>query len=360
MKRGKRIVSLLLALVMSVGMFTGLATTAFAATEEMTLYMYDLPRGGANRTAWGHPALSLMGGWNSAGRDGYWSVFCKDSYSGQIVYCIEPGVHCATGDLNSAYGESFWDSYPSSLNPTISPTAIKAYIGRIMLYGWQGNGDTGRTDENELAAQIATQLLVWETVVGERDSQFNHVWGSSQGYNNVIEMIRDDHPLRSQIFSYYDQIESAVQQHTMLPSFFNRSSAAAGSYELKWNGTNYSVTLTDTNGVLGNFKFSSNISGIQFSVSGNQLTISCDTAPTGAVSITAEKNNATRRGVVVWGDGVTGGGTQDFATYGATVDDPVTGYMSLEVMTGSMRLIKTSEDGKVGGISFTISGSHRC
>ena len=79
----------------------GLATTAFAATEEMTLYMYDLPRGGANRTAWGHPALSLMGGWNSAGRDGYWSVFCKDSYSGQIVYCIEPGVHCATGDLNS-------------------------------------------------------------------------------------------------------------------------------------------------------------------------------------------------------------------------------------------------------------------
>ena len=356
MKRGKRILSLLLALVMSVGMFTGLATTAFAATEEMTLYMYDLPRGGANRTAWGHPALSLMGGWNSAGRDGYWSVFCKDSYSGQIVYCIEPGVHCATGDLNSAYGESFWDSYPSSLNPTISPTAIKAYIGRIMLYGWQGNGDTGRTDENELAAQIATQLLVWETVVGERDSRFNHVWGSSQGYNNVIEMIRDDHPLRSQIFSYYDQIESAVQQHTMLPSFFNRSSAAAGSYELKWNGTNYSVTLTDTNGVLDNFKFSSNISGIQFSVSGNQLTISCDTAPTGAVSITAEKTNATRRGVVVWGDGVTGGGTQDFATYGATVDDPVTGYMSLEVMTGSMKLVKTSEDGKVGDISFTISG----
>ena len=45
MKRGKRILSLLLALVMSVGMFTGLATTAFAATEEMTLYkrscLYD-------------------------------------------------------------------------------------------------------------------------------------------------------------------------------------------------------------------------------------------------------------------------------------------------------------------------------
>ncbi len=362
MRKGKRLLSLLLALIMSVGMLSGLATTAFAASERMTLYMYDLPRGGVgDRAAWGHPALSLMGGWHTPTRADYWSVFCKDSYSGQIVYCIEPGVHCETGDVNNGYGEGFWDNYPSGMNPTIPPTVIKAYIGRIMQYGWQGNGDTGwsidnAADAEEMAAQIATQLLVWETVVGERDSQFNHVWGSSQGKNNVIEMIKDNHPLRSRIFSYYSSIESAVQRHTMLPSFFSRSSAYAGSYELKWNGTNYSVTLTDTNGVLGNFRFTSNTAGIQFSVSGNKLTISCDAAPSGAVTVSAEKTNGTRRGVVVWGDGVTGGGTQDFATYGATVTDPVSGYLSLEVMTGSMKLIKTSEDGKVGGISFTITG----
>lgn len=356
MEKGKRLLSLLLALIMSVGVFSGLATTAYAASEQMTLYMYDIPRGGANKEAWGHGALSLMGGWTSTGKDGGWSIYCKDSYSGQMVYCIEPGVHCTTGDIKDPYGESFWDSYPSGMNPTISPTVIKATIGRIMQYGWQGNGDTSRTDSNAIAAQIATQLLVWETVVGERDSQFNHVWGSSQGKNNVIEMIRDDHPLRSLIFSYYSSIESAVQQHTMLPSFFTRNSASAGSYKLKWNGTNYSVTLTDANGVLGNYRFSSNTTGIEFSISGNQLTISCDTAPSGAVTVTAEKTNGTRKGVVVWGDGVNGGGTQDFATYGATVTDPVTGYLSLEVMTGFMKLVKTSEDGKVSGISFTITG----
>ena len=361
MRKGKRLLSLLLALIMSVGVFSGLATTAFAASEQMTLYMLDLPRGGGNSSLWGHAKLNLMGGWTSAGRDGYWSVFCKDSFSGQVVYCIEPGIHCATGDVNNGYGEGFWDNYPSGLNPTISPTVIKAYIGRIMQYGWQGNGNTGwnasnSSDANDIAAEIATQLLVWETVVGERDSQFNHVWGSSQGYNNVIEMIGDSHPLRSLIFSYYSSIERAVQEHTMLPSFFTRSSASAGSYELKWNGTNYSTTLTDQNGVLGNFRFSSNTAGIEFSVSGNQLTISCDTAPSGAVTITAEKVGGTRKGVVVWGDGVTGGGTQDFATYGANVSDPVTGYLNLEIMTGSMKLVKTSEDGKVGGISFTING----
>lgn len=138
----------------------------------MTLYMYDLPRGGANKDAWGHGELALMGGWRSAGRDGYWSVFCQDSYNGPIVYCIEPGVHCATGDTNTAFGEDFWDNYPSNLNPAISPRVIKAYIGRIMQYGWQGNGNTGwnaanASDADDMAAEIATQLLVWETVVGE-------------------------------------------------------------------------------------------------------------------------------------------------------------------------------------------------
>ena len=29
-------------------------------------------------------------------------------------------------------GEDFWDNYPSNLNPTIPPSTIKEYIGRIM------------------------------------------------------------------------------------------------------------------------------------------------------------------------------------------------------------------------------------
>lgn len=362
MKKNKRILSLFLALLMSLGVFSGLGSTAFAASSEMTLYMIDLPRGAdSNKSGWGHPSLSFMGGWSQAARDNYFSVFCEDSYTGRVVYCIEPGIPCKTGDNYSGLDENFWDNYPSSLNSTISPTVIKAYIGRIMQYGWQGNGNTSwnsanASHANDMAHLIATQLLVWETVAGERDSQFAHVWGSSQGKNNIIEVIADNHPLRSQIFSYYSQMESAVQKHTMLPSFFTRSSASAGIYELAWNDTNYSVTLTDTNGVLGNYRFSSSTAGLKFSISGNTLTITCDTAPKGAVSITAEKTNGQRKGVVVWSDGKIGGGQQDFATYGATVSDPVSGYLNLEVKTGNMKIVKTSEDGKVEGISFTIVG----
>ena len=208
---------------------------------------------------------------------------------------------------------------------------------------------------NQMAGYIATQLLVWETIVGERDSQFNHVDANAQGKNNVTEYISAEHPLRSQIFSQYSAIESAVKRHTMLPSFFS-STADAGAYELKWDGEKYSATLTDTNGVLGDYTFSSSTAGLNFSVDGSQLTITSSQALKGSVTVKAEKISAQRSGVVVWTDGVTGGGTQDFATYGTTVSDQMVGYLNLEVKTGNMKLIKTSEDGKVEGISFTITG----
>lgn len=116
----------------------------------------------------------------------------------------------------------------------------------------------------------------------------------------------------------------------MLPSFFS-STADAGAYELKWDGQQYSLTLTDTNGVLGDYTFTSNITGLNFSVDGNQLTITSSQAIKGSVTVKAEKISAQRSGVVVWTDGIIGGGKQDFATYGETVSDYMVGYLNLEV-----------------------------
>lgn len=360
MKTLKKPLSLLMALFMCLGMFAGTGVTAFAAGETMTTYMVDIPRANdPNKAGWGHPALNFLGGWSTSA-DTHFSVHTQDAYNGRAIYCIEPGIGVHSGDQYTGRGEDFWDNYPSSLNPTIPPNTIKEYIGRIMTYGWQGNASTSWMSSNpdhanQMAGYIATQLLVWETIVGERDSQFNHVDANAQGKNNVTEYISAEHPLRSQIFSQYSAIESAVKRHTMLPSFFS-STADAGAYELKWDGEKYSATLTDTNGVLGDYTFSSSTAGLNFSVDGSQLTITSSQALKGSVTVKAEKISAQRSGVVVWTDGVTGGGTQDFATYGTTVSDQMVGYLNLEVKTGNMKLIKTSEDGKVEGISFTITG----
>ena len=50
-------------------------------------------------------------------------------------------------------------------------------------------------------------------------------------------------------------------------------------------------------------------------------------------------------------------GQQDLATYAATVKDPVTAFLRLRVSTGNIKIVKTSEDGRVDGITFRIKGN---
>lgn len=358
----KRTVSLLLAMLMCVTTLFGMGTTAFAAEETDEVYLISYPRDGdANYGGeWGHDSLSFMNGWSTA-TSRFTTIRAMGSYEGNICYCIEPGVPQQTGNTFTKKGEDFWDEYPSSYNSTISPDDIKLFIGRIFQYGYTGTISTSWRSQNEggdkLAHAVATQLLIWETVVGERDADFNKV--STGGKSAIVEQISTNHPLYSQIMSYYNSIAASVQRHSKVPSFLAKSVGKAQNIELEWNGEVYAATLTDTSGVLSDYAFSANASGIRFSVSGNTLTITADDAPSDTVTITAEKRNSQRRGVITWTDGVYGpnGKLQDTVTYAQTVNDPVKGYLNIKVSYGSTKIVKTSEDGKVEGISFTITGN---
>ena len=362
MQKFKRTLSLFLAMLMCVTTLFGMGTTAFAAEETDEVYLISYPRDGdANYGGeWGHDSLSFMNGWSTA-TSRFTTIRAMGSYEGNICYCIEPGVPQQTGNTFTKKGEDFWDEYPSSYNSTISPDDIKLFIGRIFQYGYTGTISTSWRSQNEggdkLAHAVATQLLIWETVVGERDADFSKV--GTGGKNAIVEQISTNHPLYSQIMSYYNSIAASVQRHSKVPSFLAKSAGKAQNIELEWNGEAYTATLTDTNGVLSDYTFSANASGIRFSVSGNTLTITADDAPSDTVTITAEKRNSQRRGVITWTDGVYGpnGKLQDTVTYAQTVNDPVKGYLNIKVSYGSTKIIKTSEDGKVEGISFTITGN---
>lgn len=358
----KRTVSLLLAMLMCVTTLFGMGTTAFAAEETDEVYLISYPRDGdANYGGeWGHNSLSFMNGWSTA-TSRFTTIRAMGSYEGNICYCIEPGVPQQTGNTFTKKGEDFWDEYPSSYNSTISPDDIKLFIGRIFQYGYTGTISTSWRSQNEggdkLANAVATQLLIWETVVGERDADFNKV--GTGGKSAIVEQISTNHPLYSRIMGYYNSIAASVQRHSKVPSFLAKSAGKAQNIELEWNGEAYTATLADTNGVLSDYVFSANASGIRFSVSGNTLTITADDAPSDTVTITAEKKNSQRRGVITWTDGVYGpnGKLQDTVTYAQTVNDPVKGYLNIKVSYGSAKIVKTSEDGKVEGISFTITGN---
>lgn len=359
----KKCMSLFLAALMCVTTLFGIGTTAYAAEETDEVCLVSFPRDGdANYGGeWGHGSYTYMNGWSMASSL-YTTVRAMGSYDGSICYCIEPGVPQESGDRFTKKGENFWDNYPSSYNSTISPDDIKLFIGRIFQYGYTGTTiSTSWRSQNEggnkLAHAVATQLLVWETVVGERDADFNKV--GTGGKDAICDQISTDHPLYSQIISYYNSIATSVQTHSKVPSFFAKSAGKAKNIELEWDGEKYTATLTDTNNVLSNYSFSASVSGIRFSMNGNKLTITADTAPSDTVTITAEKKNSQRRGVITWTDGVYGpnGKLQDVVTYAQSVSDPVKGYLNIKVSYGSAKIVKTSEDGKVEGISFTVTGN---
>ena len=239
----KKAVSLMLAAVMSLTAFMGIgATTAFAAVgEKADVYLVDYPRSGDtnNNGEWGHGNLNYMNGWKGLSTK-YTGLRAMGSYSGNIAYCIEPGTGQRTGDTLTEKDENFFNNI--SPNGTISGDDIRLLIGRILQYGYRGGISTSWKSQNEsdancIAHAYATQILIWETIVGERDASFNHV--STGGYNAVLECVSSAHPLRSKILSYYNSMVTSVQNHTKVPSFCTRSSGSAKVNELEWNGSKY-------------------------------------------------------------------------------------------------------------------------
>ena len=255
----KRGLTAFMAMLLCLSSFIGLGTTtAYAAGEQAEVYMISFPRDGdANYGGdWGHPNLHYMNGWTS-GSSNKTTIRAMGSYTGIACYCIEPGVTQNTGDVLTKWDENFWDNYPSNLNSTISPDEIKTFIGRIFQYGYTGNISLDWRSQNagadNLAHLIATQLLVWETVVGERDSNFQKV--DTGGYDAVLDQISTGHPLYNQIMSYYNSMATNVQNHTKLPSFMSKSADSAQTFEFEWDGSQYKAVLTDENNVVGSFSF---------------------------------------------------------------------------------------------------------
>ena len=355
----KRAVALLLALMM---VFTG-AVQAFAASQ-MTMAVIALPRSAdTNKGDWGLAELYLMGGWETIETDNY-LVYCKDSHSGPVVYCIEPGYGVRTGNvLSQANDSTYWNNYPSNMNPTLSPDGIKTVLGRLLQYGWRGNGNTSWNTTNashrqEVAELIATQMLVWEVVVGERTLSFSHVDASRRGYDSVMDSISFGNPLYDDIWDAYDSIEYAVQNHTLLPSFMSDNEATAPTHELVWTGSRYEITLTDTNGVLRECGLKTDSTDLKCEINGNKITFYTTNPDVSEILVVAEKD-ASVNNFLVWTDGNTGAGDQDVISFGQEVNETLTGYFNLTLTSaaaGDIKIIKTAEDNNVSFIEFNIKG----
>ena len=267
--------------------------------------------------------------------------FMSGSTGNHQVYCIESGVDFSTGDgyVSTNGGNS---RYFQNL-----PTTAQMGIMLTLLYGWHEGMSSPVAGTNTDDYAFATQTLLWEYQQQLRTSPTS---------------LHDANGISGTQFSYslqgrpaekcYNWILEQTAKHYTVPSFASNQKASAKTYTLKYNpeAKNYSLTLTDTNNTLANIKFSN--SHITVTRSGNQYTFTSDVMIENPVSISAQKNIPQNTDdMLIWGSA----GKQ---TMCSGAKDPVWFYFNIKTETyGVGHIVKHSEDGKVGGISFTIAGN---
>lgn len=208
-------------------------------------------------------------------------------YEDDPLYCIEPCKNYAAStsgnymdeDLGvsgsgSTRGSNVWYAMPYSYRQAIALTLL--YSRQL----WDSNYSvktTAMANNPNVSTRIATQFLIYEIVTGLRDTDTFNRRGSN-GYTSGDVFYNAGVASVSGFAEKYNSIVSSVQNAMKIPSFTSRSSGSAPTVTMSGN----QVSVTDSNGVLGNFSFT-NGNGASFSKSGNTLTIT----KTGSISPTA-------------------------------------------------------------------------
>lgn len=339
----KRLLSVFLAALMALTAFMP-TLSAYAAVEKCTLNIRVSEK------------YKYMNNWAYPDRRSgiHLATVADGSHKGEVVYCIEFGKDMGeTGQEETIYDIEdvpAWQDMNSTQQRGITYATI---------YGYP-NFNYGVSNE---AAQVATQFVVWEYSQGYRTSADGNnptagLNGTSSKIENAIEAAGFD--VRQQYYKSgvvpYDDVMTAykgilngIKTHRTVPSFRN------DTVELMWNESNdrYEAKITDTNGVLANFALTSGNSNLKFSKSGNTLTVYSTAVINSAATVTMTKTCTTVGADI----GFVPADQDENQSLVGRLTDPVTASFKVKTATGNARIVKTSEDGEVEGIKFTLTGN---
>ena len=171
------------------------------------------------------------------------------------AYCMEPEVRSASGDLQ--YSSTSWSDL--TWNQRYAVTLA-------MAYGYGGNYGFNMHPD---CAQLATQAVIWEFVCGYRSPVYPYTLYDTT-CANLFHYAGDD------VAVAYNIIIDRIMSHGVIPSFavrYRGQLSDGNAIQLTWDGSKYVGTVTDTNGVLPQYYFSTNISGVTVSQRRNVLTV---------------------------------------------------------------------------------------
>lgn len=283
------------------------------------------------------------------------ATVAEGKYKGEPAYCIEFGKDMGDNggqleNIKDIDKVPAWEEFNANQ---------KSGITRATIYGYP-NFTYGVSAE---AAQVATQFVVWEYSQGYRTSADGNnptagLNGSNSKINDAIKNAGFD--VRQQYYKSgvleYSDVETAykgilngIKNHRVIPSF------NSDTIELNWNSKNerFEATVKDANNVLSLYEITSNNSSLKFSKSGNTLTI----YTTNILNSSAEvKMNKTCAKV-----GADIGFVPPNQNYNQSLvgrlTDPVSASFTVKTAVGNLKISKTSEDGIIKNISFTVKGN---
>lgn len=171
------------------------------------------------------------------------------------AYCMEPEVRSASGDLQ--YSSTSWSDL--TWNQRYAVTLA-------MAYGYGGNYGFNMHPD---CAQLATQAVIWEFVCGYRGTTYPYTLYDTTCANLF-------HYAGDGVQEAYGILIDRIMGHGVIPSFavkYRNQLSDANAITLTWDGSQYVGTATDTNGVLSQYYFRTNISGVTVSQRRNVLTV---------------------------------------------------------------------------------------
>ena len=262
---------------------------------------------------------------------------CKIFADGKEAYCIEPGHTLYSDNTLTEDGSTVWKNLGS---------AKQKAINLALLYGKPGSGKS--LSGTEAQKWVATQLIVWEFVSGCRST--------SEGYKCTNTKFIDGicaGGANPGVKSVYNAISKSLANYSIVPSFASAIASKAETYEMKYSDGKYTLKLTDSNSILSDFSFKTT-GGVSATVSGNKLTLTSSNPVNDAVTFNFAKSMPSVSGttLVPYGDA----SLQDVITGVENDADPIRAYFKVKTSSGNLKLIKTSEDGNVANIEFTVKG----
>ena len=367
----KRVVTALLAVVML--LTTLLPLTASAADVTMDLnnchvswdYTLTDEKGNAFSAAYGlraaddiyfnkgfSPYLSRMHDY-TAKRSGLTGNKSDWVYGKDYVYCfcIERGIPLPdnteyAGSADASHGDKY-KRLTENQKDLLKLALTYGYPNRVGL----------QTSKDANACYAATQLIVWQITMGFRSSatELNDKTYPMSGYSGTMT---EQYTRNKYLKAYYDAILLDMARHYTRPSFTAYTPGAAKTFELEYKNGKYTVTLTDSNNMLGDYYVSVS-GGVSASVSGNTLTLTSTKPINDAVTVKLNRrvySTNMSTGFLIWSVPGKESTNQDMVSGVPADNDPVPSYLKVRTAAGSAKIVKVSEDGKVDGITFRIQG----